>query len=93
MNVAVPVVAPEPMVSAKSATTAKSPADAVAPLTDTVTAVAAVRGAPFSVPVTFTLVAPASSPTFDGSTVSVTPVEAVSLSLTVTTTSAAVTAP
>ena len=93
VKLAVPEVWPAAIVSVKSATAAKSSVEAVPPDTDTVTAVSDVPGAPFRAPVTVIAVAPASSSTASSDTVSVTPVDAVSSSATVTATSAAVTEP
>ena len=71
-------------------TDAKSVLDAVPEPTDTVTVVAALRVPPFNVPVTVTVV-PASSATVAGLRLSVTVVDGVSLSFTVTSTLEAVT--
>ena len=86
---AVPVTAPAAMVSGKSVTARKSvPAVAVPDETVTVTTVGVARGAPSSVPVTCTPTAPPTSSRIpaDGTTVSITFVEGMSMSSTVTAT-------
>ena len=94
VKVAVPLVDSAGIVSVKLSTAVKSaPTAAVPPATDNVTTVGDMRGAPFSLPVTVTgrPEPPTPSETIPGDKFSVTAVDAVSSSGTITDTDAAVT--